>query len=567
MFRKFTWLACATLLCALLIALPADQVALAADVGTADAFIKAVKEGGTVTLTADITLPQTQSFVISGKSVEIDLNGFALERENESSNALFTIKSNGSLTVGDSKGNGSITSSYPFKLMSDSKFVFNGGDVTSPKGSVIDIYTSASNVLVEMNGGSVRGDADNTFGIRGKSNVVVNISGGKVSAFPGNRLAMYISGDNDNAIKINMTGGTIEAKSQAIQAYSGAVINVSGDANIYSQTSTAISTQSGYGVVELNVTGGSITTDSGSGYAVYARESSVVNIEGGTISGGTAVYAYDNANVQISGGDITGKSYAIRKGSNGTPTVDVTGGTFNKDVSTYANEDAALATITSGGSTKYVFGDSIAEKAAAAGEGDQITVKKGSIDLTNVPDGVIVSNSGGGNVSVNGDVVKENPVTTHTHTYGNPVWTWTGVTAAEATFTCTKDGTHTEKVTATITSEVTKVPTCTETGETTYTAKVTFDGAEYTDKKVANIEMKAHAFVNGVCTVCGAREDVPAPTPTPAPAPAPTPTPAPAPTAPPKTGDSAHPLLWSVVLLAALLGAGVLCAGLRKRFR
>lgn len=67
MFRKFTWLACATLLCALLIALPADQVALAADVGTADAFIKAVKEGGTVTLTADITLPQTQSFVISGK--------------------------------------------------------------------------------------------------------------------------------------------------------------------------------------------------------------------------------------------------------------------------------------------------------------------------------------------------------------------------------------------------------------------------------------------------------------------------------------------------------------------
>ena len=186
-----------------------------------------------------------------------------------------------------------------------------------------------------------------------------------------------------------------------------------------------------------------------------------------------------------------------------------------------------------------------------------------------MPDGVIVSNSGGGNVSVNGDVVKENPVTTHTHTYGNPVWTWTGVTAAEATFTCTKDGTHTEKVTATITSEVTKVPTCTETGETTYTAKVTFDGAEYTDKKVANIEMKAHPFVNGVCTVCGAREDVPAPTPTPTPtpAPAPTPTPAPAPTAPPKTGDSAHPLLWSVVLLAALLGAGLLCAGLRKRFR
>lgn len=35
----------------------------------------------------------------------------------------------------------------------------------------------------------------------------------------------------------------------------------------------------------------------------------------------------------------------------------------------------------------------------------------------------------------------------------------------------------------------------------------------------------------------------------------------------PKTGDSAHPLLWSVLLLTALLGAGLLCTGLRKRFR
>ena len=35
----------------------------------------------------------------------------------------------------------------------------------------------------------------------------------------------------------------------------------------------------------------------------------------------------------------------------------------------------------------------------------------------------------------------------------------------------------------------------------------------------------------------------------------------------PKTGDSANPLLWSVLLLTALLGAGLLCTGLRKRFR
>ena len=70
---------------------------------------------------------------------------------------------------------------------------------------------------MEMNGGSVKGAADNTFGIRGSSNVKVNINDGLISADPKNRLAMYGSGDNDNAIEINVTGGRIEAEGQAVQ--------------------------------------------------------------------------------------------------------------------------------------------------------------------------------------------------------------------------------------------------------------------------------------------------------------------------------------------------------------
>ena len=112
------------------------------------------------------------------------------------------------------------------------------------------IYTSAENVLVEINGGAVNAaSSDNAIGVRGKANVVVNINGGKITTGSNNRLAMYISGDKDDSIQVNITSGEITSNGQTIQAYSGAEINVSGDAVISSATGTAISTQSGYGAV------------------------------------------------------------------------------------------------------------------------------------------------------------------------------------------------------------------------------------------------------------------------------------------------------------------------------
>ena len=119
-----------------------------------------------------------------------------------------------------------------------------------------------SDVKVEINGGTFsvkEGNSDNVFGIRGSKNVVVDIKGGELQGAAGNRLAMYVSGDKDEAITLNISGGSVKSEGQAIQAYSGAVINVSGDALIHSESGVALSTQSGYGVVELNMTGGSFS--------------------------------------------------------------------------------------------------------------------------------------------------------------------------------------------------------------------------------------------------------------------------------------------------------------------
>ena len=68
------------------------------------------------------------------------------------------------------------------------------------------------------------------------------------------------------------------------------------------------------------------------------------------------------------------------------------------------------------------------------------------------------------------------------HAYGEPVWKWNDDFTASATFTCANDASHVEKVDATVTSEVTE-GSCEVGGTRTYTAKVTFEGKDYTDTK------------------------------------------------------------------------------------
>ena len=104
------------------------------------------------------------------------------------------------------------------------------------------------------------------------------------------------------------------------------------------------------------------------------------------------------------------------------------------------------------------------------------------------------------------------------HAYGAPVWKWTDDFKATATFTCGNDGSHVEKVDATVTSEVTE-GSCEVGGTRTYTAKVTFEGKDYTDTKTEPIPAKGHTLTavaevpatcetagvkaHWVCSVCG----------------------------------------------------------------
>lgn len=100
---------------------------------------------------------------------------------------------------------------------------------------------------------------------------------------------------------------------------------------------------------------------------------------------------------------------------------------------------------------------------------------------------------------------EENVIPATGHSYGEPEWNWSedGKTCT-VTFTCENDAAHKETPEVKVTSVVKKSATCTETGVTTYTAAVEFNGQTYTaTKDVADILAIGHSYENGKCTVCG----------------------------------------------------------------
>ena len=83
------------------------------------------------------------------------------------------------------------------------------------------------------------------------------------------------------------------------------------------------------------------------------------------------------------------------------------------------------------------------------------------------------------------------------HNYGEPTWNWSkgddGSYTAIATFTCDRCK-DVQKVVATVGDPKTTAATCEADGKTVYTAKVTFNGKDYTDTKEEVIKAIGHKY-------------------------------------------------------------------------
>ena len=107
---------------------------------------------------------------------------------------------------------------------------------------------------------------------------------------------------------------------------------------------------------------------------------------------------------------------------------------------------------------------------------------------------------------------------THEHIWGTPAYTWSadGKTCT-AERVCTEDSSHVESEKAAAAGEVTKPATCTEKGETTYTAVFESDWAVTQTKVLEDVEMIPHSYGTEweadetghwhMCSVCKAKAD------------------------------------------------------------
>ena len=161
------------------------------------------------------------------------------------------------------------------------------------------------------------------------------------------------------------------------------------------------------------ITGNTTLTakDSGCAFDVWAKGNPYpsVGVEvdtTGTIDGKVETGANKNATEE----QKQASSFVIKNGhfekaianNNDKGRIDITSGVFANDITAYA--DGAGVVLFK---DTYYVNDSIGEALSAVKSGDTLDVVQGHVDMADVPVGVIVKNSGGDKVTVNGNEVEK----------------------------------------------------------------------------------------------------------------------------------------------------------------
>lgn len=280
----------------------------------------------------------TKSILIrENQDITLDLNGKEI-----TNTETYSLLVSGQLTIKDSVGNGSLTSTNPIQQSlvvnySDSGKIIVESGILAKSTDETSTYQcraiSGGSGYVEVNGGTITSTGGTNVGITG-SDIVIN--GGTITA-----KYAAVSSYSGN---LEINGGTITSTGYRTDGYKNVVVESSSSTN---------------GNSNIEITGGNITAPSGYNYAVSMDGvSGNISISGGNIDGGYAGGAaihqkvYEG-NIYVYGGNINGYRSAITQEQGDDIIITYSGGdnisiTQSSSGDVYSKEHGAIVKLDEG---------------------------------------------------------------------------------------------------------------------------------------------------------------------------------------------------------------------------
>lgn len=483
--------------------------------------VQSNNDGATLTIqNAEVTAASTYSDgvqVQSGaqKSASLSVDGSSLTAtgkseycagirytfgNTDSSSGTSSLNVSNSAIVKASGDTGGITSNSSPVTPSGTGIVFNNGtgtvygsvtlqeDLTIGEGESLDIPNGAS--LTIPNGAILTNEGTVTNSGALTNNGTINNSG---------TLPSNISGTVPPSITTSspLGSGTVDAE------YS---VNLAAIGNPTSWTITDGSLPTGLTLAESSgLISGTPTTQGTYNFTATATNS------GGSDSEELSIKINPAAKVPVESVSLSHTELSLTEGDTGTLTATVKpDNATNKDV-TWSSDNPSVATVNNGVVTAVSKGAATITVTTEDGNKTatcKVTVTHGP--LTHVSEKAPTCTADGNeeywtcetcskyfsDANGNIEIAKDSwIISAMNHNWNDAVYIWNddGSTCT-ATRTCKNDNSHTETSKATVTDTQTKAPTCTEKGETTYTATFEADWATTQTKVLADIPTTGHSY-------------------------------------------------------------------------
>jgi len=278
---------------------------------TLEEAIAAATTGETVTLLTDITLEKAIS-IPSGSEVVLDLNGKTITYTSDIVGEAM-ISNNGTLTINDETGNGSIVYTYTgepdttfgkgnYTIINHGTLVINGGEIRNDTAAMTHAYyTIHTSKNLTVNGGNIIGATCRAIRVfvAGNASYELDINGGYIKG----TMALYLQAAGSNAadapnVNISISGGEFVGTSGfAYYTYSNGNSLEKVDIDVYDGNFDGYFALAGGNtdtVENVTVTGGTFMGDESNDLFTYSTDyetaQAAITITGGTFSSNSAEY-------------------------------------------------------------------------------------------------------------------------------------------------------------------------------------------------------------------------------------------------------------------------------------